>query len=266
MKGCLASPLAGVLIINCDRPTVLAIGTMCWALSTAAVGVSQQFHQVAMWRAGNGFGLAIVIPALQSFIADSYMDGVRGTGFGLLSLVGTLGGIDGGGVATVMAGQQSWVGINHDAGFDLKRSETWTATKAVIKVPTFQIIVLQGVVGSLPWTTTWFELIGCDHNSTGALLSVFAIGCAMGSFLGGLIADSHNDPTVNEQLYTIAVTLFLMGLTISWNATAANGPMFAKVVPSKNRTMIHAFSRALQGSLSSFAAPLVCILSEKMFG
>lgn len=104
----LASPLAGILVINYDRPTVLAIGTMCWALSTAAAGGSQQFHQVAMWRAVNGFGLAIVIPALQSFIADSYMDGVRGAGFGLLSLVGTLGGIGGGVVATVMAGQQFW--------------------------------------------------------------------------------------------------------------------------------------------------------------
>ena len=43
--------------------------------------------------------------------------------------------------------------------------ESWTATKAVVKVPTFQIIVLQGLVGSLPWTamvffTLWFELIG----------------------------------------------------------------------------------------------------------
>ena len=43
--------------------------------------------------------------------------------------------------------------------------ESWTATKAVIKVPTFQVIVLQGIVGSLPWTamvffTMWFELIG----------------------------------------------------------------------------------------------------------
>ena len=43
--------------------------------------------------------------------------------------------------------------------------ESWAAMKAVTKVQTFQIIVLQGVVGSLPWTamvffTMWFELIG----------------------------------------------------------------------------------------------------------
>lgn len=104
----LASPLAGVLVLHYDRPTVLAMGTVCWALSTAAVGVSQRFGAVAFWRAINGIGLAIVIPALQSFIADSYLDGARGTGFGLLSFVGNVGGIGGGVLATVMAGQDFW--------------------------------------------------------------------------------------------------------------------------------------------------------------
>lgn len=104
----ISSPLAGILVIYYDRPTVLAMGTMCWALSTAAVGASQHFLQVAFWRAVNGFGLAIVIPALQSYIADSYRDGVRGVGFGLLSLVGSVGGIGGAVVATIMGGQQFW--------------------------------------------------------------------------------------------------------------------------------------------------------------
>lgn len=44
-------------------------------------------------------------------------------------------------------------------------AESWTAMKAVMKVQTFQFIVLQGLVGSVPWTaivffTLWFELIG----------------------------------------------------------------------------------------------------------
>ncbi|KAL4582564.1 hypothetical protein LXL04_007117 [Taraxacum kok-saghyz] len=43
--------------------------------------------------------------------------------------------------------------------------ESWIAMKGVMKVKTFQIIVLQGLVGSLPWTamvffTLWFQLIG----------------------------------------------------------------------------------------------------------
>lgn len=174
------------------------------------------------------------------------------------------------------------------------------AMKAVIRVRTFQIIVLQGIVGSLPWTamvffTMWFELIGFDHNSSAALLSFFAIGCAMGSLLGGLIADRvsrlypHTGRVMCAQFsafmgipfswflltvipqsvnswFIYAITLFLMGLTISWCATCANNPMFAEVVPPKHRTMIYAFDRAFEGSFSSFAAPIVGILSEKIYG
>lgn len=48
-------------------------------------------------------------------------------------------------------------------------NDSWAATKSVVKVRTFQIIVLQGIVGSLPWTamvffTMWFELIGKPHH------------------------------------------------------------------------------------------------------
>ncbi|MCD9644928.1 hypothetical protein HAX54_033460 [Datura stramonium] len=63
------------LVINYDRPTVLAIGILCWSLSTGAVGASKYFMQTSM-------------------------DESRGTGFGFLSLVGTVGGIGGGAIAT----------------------------------------------------------------------------------------------------------------------------------------------------------------------
>ncbi|OAY78672.1 hypothetical protein ACMD2_27069, partial [Ananas comosus] len=344
----ISSPLAGLLALHYDRPTVLTIGTACWALSTAAVGASQHFQQVALWRAVNGFGLAIVIPALQSFIADSYMDGSRGVGFGLLSLVGAIGGIGGGILATIMAEQEYWgmpgwrfafimiaslsllIGllvflfvvdprrtsfISSGAHVETERShlvtkgslpppsvwsDSWLAMRSVMRVQTFQIIVLQGIVGSLPWTaivffTMWFELIGFDHKSSAALNSLFAIGCATGSLLGGIIADQMSRyypdsgriicaqfsafmgipfswilltviPQSVSNWYAFATTLFFMGLTISWCATCANNPMFAEVVPSKHRTMIYAFDRAFEGSFSSFAAPAVGMLTEKIYG
>lgn len=338
----LASPLAGILVIRYDRPKVLAMGTVLWALSTAAVGTCQQFRQVAFWRAINGFGLAIVIPALQSFIADSYQEGVRGVGFGMLGVVGNLGGIGGGVVATVMAGHEYWgipgwrvvfimmaalsafIGLlvfmfvvdprsyasseASDRNVRMEKrgsskslwSESWTAIKAVTKVKTFQVIVLQGLVGSLPWTamvffTMWFELIGFDHNASAALLSVFAIGTSGGNLLGGVIADKMSRlypysgrvmcaqfsafmgipfswflltviPQSVKNWFAFATTLLFMGLTISWNGSAVNAPMFAEVVPAKHRTMIYAFDRAFEGSFSAFAAPLVGILSEKIYG
>jgi hypothetical protein len=43
--------------------------------------------------------------------------------------------------------------------------DSWVAINSVIRVRTFQIIVMQGLVGSLPWMamvffTMWLELIG----------------------------------------------------------------------------------------------------------
>ncbi|KAK8942421.1 hypothetical protein KSP39_PZI009488 [Platanthera zijinensis] len=344
----LSSPLAGVLALHYDRPSVLALGTACWAFSTAAMGVSHHFQQVAFWRAVNGFGLAMVIPSLQSFIADSYVDGSRGMGFGLLNFVGSFGGIGGGVLATIMAGQEYWgipgwrlafimmatlslltgglvflfvvdprrtsviaFGTNEDSeSTNLSGkvkpaspsiwSDSWSAMKSVMKVKTFQIIVLQGIVGSLPWTamvffTMWFELIGFDNKNSAALISFFAIGCAGGSFLGGFIADRISRPYPNagrimcaqfsafmgipfsclllaaipqsvDSRAAYASTLFLMGSTISWCATCANNPMFAEVVPPRNRTMIYAFDRAFECSFSSFAAPAVGILTERVYG
>ncbi|WOH10329.1 hypothetical protein DCAR_0729796 [Daucus carota subsp. sativus] len=310
----ISSPLAGVLVINYDRSTVLATGTFFWAFATAAVGASPV----------NGFGLAIVIPALQSFIADSYKDAARGAGFGFLHLIGHMGGIGGGVLATVMAGHEFWGMPGWRCAFilmatlsaligyfvllfvvDPRRTDPTTdannisvasvwmealkAMKAVVKVKTFRIIVLQGLVGSLPWTsmvffTLWFQLIGFDHNSTASLLSLFAAGVAMGSFLGGALGDRISRvypnsgrilcaqfsafmgipftwfllrviPQSVSSYYTFAITLFLMGLSISWCNTAAN-----------NRTMIYAFDRACEGSFSAFAAPMVGILSEKLYG
>ncbi|KAI3768067.1 hypothetical protein L2E82_18499 [Cichorium intybus] len=339
----LASPIAGILVLTYDRPTVLAMGTLCWALSTGALGGSRYFSQLALWQAVNGFGLAIVIPSLQSFIADTYSDKVRGTGFGLLNLVGKVGGIGGGAVATIMAGHE-FLGVpgwrfaflmisalscliaclvylfvtdpkrlvnadpdrnellegNRDSSSSSIWMESWTAMKGVMKVKTFQIIVLQGLVGSLPWTamvffTLWFQLIGFDHQQVATLFSLFGAGCSFGSLLGGIIADRmsqiypHSGRIICAQFSAImgipytwfllrvipqsvdsyqiyVITLLLMGLTISWNGTAANAPMFAEVVPPKHRTMIYVFDRAFEGSFSSFAAPVVGILAERIYG
>ena len=104
----LSSPLAGFLALHYSRPTVVGFGTLFWAFSTAGVAVSRNFTQCALWRAVNGMGLAIVIPALQSFVADSNNENGRGLAFGWLNLVGCIGGIGGGTLATILAGHTIW--------------------------------------------------------------------------------------------------------------------------------------------------------------
>jgi MFS family permease len=100
----LCSPLAGILAMRYYRPSVIGLGTLFWALSTAVVALSCTLTQCAFSRVLNGVGLAIVVPALQSFIADSYTESGRGVAFGWLNLVGGVGGIAGSTTATIMAG------------------------------------------------------------------------------------------------------------------------------------------------------------------
>ncbi|GJN22923.1 hypothetical protein PR202_gb10532 [Eleusine coracana subsp. coracana] len=281
----IASPLAGVLALQYDRPAVLAIGTVFWAVSTGAVGVSQYFGQVAFWRAVNGFGLAIVIPALQSFIADSYKDGTRGAGFGLLALIGSVGGIGGSVLATIVAGSDYYGFPGWRLAFIavafVTFGQQWRASSA---------FHLEGFMDSGTISNESF-----DNSSSAALNSFFAIGCAIGSFLGGIIADRLSRyypdsarimcaqfsafmgipfswilltaiPQSVEYWSAYAVTLFLMGITISWCATCANNPMFAEVVPPRHRTMIYAFDRAFEGSFGSLASPAVGMVTEKIYG
>ncbi|KAL0802935.1 hypothetical protein Bca101_058111 [Brassica carinata] len=357
----LASPLAGFLVISYDRPAVFAVGCLCWVLSTVAVGASHFFTQVTVGVAVNGFGHAIVYPVLQSIIADSFKDSARGFGFGLWNLIGTAGAIWGTVLATVMAGHDflgipGWrcafmllatmsamIGVlvflfatdprkmknssfvSHDNGrFDVAicrdelmvlKGKNYDAAKLEV------VIVLQGIVGLVPWNamvfwTMWFELIdkksrispktkhvnfcakapiGFDHNETASLSGMFTTGQAIGSLVGGIVADKMSRifpnsgrvmcaqfsvfmgaifsiillriiPQSTNSYYIYLVTLFLMGLTITWCGPAINSPILAEIVPPTHRTMIYAFDRALEVSFSSFGAPLVGIMSEKVFG
>ncbi|KAL2607973.1 hypothetical protein R1flu_026546 [Riccia fluitans] len=373
----IASPLAGILAMRFYRPSVIGIGTLFWGLSTAAVAGSQTFFQCALSRAVNGIGLAIVIPALQSYVADSYMEGTRGVAFGWLNLVGSIGGIGGNMLATIMAGNSyggvpgwrvafllmavtsSLIGwLVHTLvldpkkpitkAFEMSRSmhdrnrhyhaessdyepmenivkagseesllhmlegetmvknlhgawnDAWVAVRSVLKVRSFQIIVLQGIVGSLPWTamvffTMWLELIGFGHKGAASLMGIFSGGCAVGALFGGWMGDRAEKkypgagrimcaqfssfsaipfscllllflPQDPGYYGLYATILLFMGLTTSWCQACANNPIFADVVPEQNRTMIYAFDRALEGSFAAMAAPIVGLLAENVFG
>lgn len=58
---------------------------------------------MAVSRGLNGIGLAIVIPAIQSIVADSTDDSNRGLAFGWLQLTGNLGSTIGGLCAVLFA-------------------------------------------------------------------------------------------------------------------------------------------------------------------
>ncbi|KAF8019057.1 hypothetical protein BT93_H3819 [Corymbia citriodora subsp. variegata] len=308
-------PLAAYLASRHNRAHVIALGAFLWAAATFLVAISSTFLQVAISRGLNGIGLAIVIPAVQSLVADSTDDSNRGMAFGWLQLTGNIGSIIGS-LSSVLIASTSFLGIpGWRIAFHLvaivsvivgilsfwsELKDLVKEAKLVMRIPSFQIIVAQGVSGSFPWsalsfTAMWLELIGFSHNTTAFLMTIFIIAGSLGGLFGGWMGDTlakrlpnsgriilsqissgsaiplaavlllalPDDPTT---AFLHGLVLFIMGLIISWNAPATNNPIFAEIVPEKSRTSIYALDRSFESVLASFAPPVVGILAQHVYG
>ncbi|KAJ8539453.1 hypothetical protein K7X08_013705 [Anisodus acutangulus] len=172
--------------------------------------------------------------------------------------------------------------------------------KSVVKIPSFQIIVAQGVLGSFPWSALsfapmWLELTGFTHGETAILLSLFVVGDSIGGLFGGRMGDILSQRLPNSgrivlaqissgsaiplaailllslpddpsSIFAHGLVLFVSGFFISWTAPATNNPIFAEIVPEKARTSIYALDRSFESVLSSFAPPVVGILAQNVYG
>ncbi|CAN8299006.1 unnamed protein product [Cochlearia groenlandica] len=330
-------PLAAYLSSRHNRAHVIALGAFLWATATFLVAISTTFLQVAVSRGLNGIGLAIVTPAIQSLVADSTEDSNRGMAFGWLGVTSNIGSILGNLCSILFAsksfnGFAGWrvafllvafisviVGVlvrlfasdphyvdkkvtKHDKGkpFWSDISDLLQEAKMVIKIPSFQIFVAQGVSGSFPWSALafaplWLELIGFSHKTTAVLITLFTVSCSIGHLFGGYMGDTlakkfpntgrillsqissgsaiplaaillialPDDPTT---AFSHGLVLVIMGLFISWNGSATNGPIFAEIVPERARTSIYALDRSFESILASFAPPIVGLLAQNVYG
>lgn len=250
---------------------------------------------MAISRGLNGIGLAIVTPAIQSLVADSTDDSNRGTAFGWLQLTGNFGSIIGGLIAVLIAsttfmGIPGWriafhiVGIisvvigilvrifaddprfsdrdgkPRDQGpqkpFREEVKYLIKEAKAVIKVPSFQVLIAQGVSGSFPGSSLsfapmWLELMGFSHKTTAAIWTLFNVARSLGGLFGGKMGDilakrlPDSGRIILSQISSGSaiplaailmlglpddpsaavmhgVMFFIMGLFSSWNAPATN--------------------------------------------
>ncbi|GMH33108.1 hypothetical protein BSKO_00942 [Bryopsis sp. KO-2023] len=342
----LTSPLGGISGHLMNRIKVIFYGCMVWATMTWMFGLSRWApHPLVIasivW-AFNGLGLSLVVPNVQSIIADFYSDNERGTAFGTLYFTAGVGSIIGSVYATNAAGWdvggvKGWqfvmftlallsgiVGclnlylgkdprtlmhgeMDEGSDKDVLKKDAWaevsTAIKTVVRIPTFLIIILQGVVGSMPWkaiaafSTLYLQLIGMSNLATSILMASFLVGVSFGGLLGGFLGDvaskhfpDHGRIFVCQfsvfsgiPLSTIMFTmmpkdgedstfwmyLFLLlfqGLLISWAAPSCNNPIFAEIVPARMRNIIYAFDRCFEDSIASPVSYLVGWAATAWFG
>ncbi|KAL6598532.1 hypothetical protein ACP70R_046231 [Stipagrostis hirtigluma subsp. patula] len=191
---------------------------------------------------------------------------------------------------------------NVGKGKQLFRKPAWTEmndlmieAKAVIKIPSFQIIVAQGITGSFPWSALsfapmWLELMGFTHTGTGILMITFAVASSLGGVLGGKMGDylARRSPNsgriILSQISSASAVplaallllglpddpstgflhgfvMFVVGLSISWNAPATN----KNIIPERSRTSIYALDRSFESVLASLAPPVVGYLVEHAY-
>ncbi|RZC67582.1 hypothetical protein C5167_011279 [Papaver somniferum] len=138
----------------------------------------------------------------------------------------------------------------------LELKEFLEEAKSVMKIPSFQILIAQGVSGSFPWpalafTPMWLELIGFTHKETTFLWSMFQVACSIGGLFGGKMGDILSIRLPNLVRIILSqisagsfiplawilmfglpddpstalkhgLTLFIIGLFTSWNVAATN--------------------------------------------
>ncbi|GJN03444.1 hypothetical protein PR202_ga20893 [Eleusine coracana subsp. coracana] len=293
---------------------------------------------MAISRGLNGIGLALVVPAISSLVADYTDDHTRGAAFGWLQMTCNLGSILGGSFGVLLApvtflGVAGWRLAFHAvavvsvllavlmwlfAADPRGGAKTKTAAasandeatdllheaRRVLSVPTFQIIVAQGVAGSIPWSALnfaamWLELVGFTHWETSVITGLYLFATALGALFGGLVGDPvsrrfpdagrivlaqissasaiplgailllglPNDPSTSV---AHAVVFFVMGFAISVHqqssVTVQCSPIFAEIVPEKARTTVYALDKCFEAVFASFAPPIVGILAERVFG
>lgn len=336
---CVCYPLAAYLCARHNRAHVIALGAFLWSAATFLVAVSANFTEIAISRGLNGIGLAIVTPAIQSLVADSTNESNRGTAFGWLQLTTNFGSTLGGLISVLLA-ETSFMGIpgwrisfhlvgmisvavglsvcllasdpryvDNDGNakeqpppspFQEEVRQLLNEAKEVMKVPSFQLLIAQGISGSFPWSALsfapmWLELIGFSHKTTALLWTLFNVAQSLGALFGGTMGDVLAMHLPNSGRIILAQissgsavplaailllllpydpstapihgsVMFILGLCASWNAPATNNPIFAEIVPERARTSIYALDRSFESIISSFAPPLVGILAQHTFG
>ena len=220
----LCYPLALSATARSDRARIVAAGTFLSAAATVLVGASTTVLQMALARGFNGVGLALVLPAVFSLVADYSDDDTRGTALGWVFMAQGVGG----GIGTslgVLVAPTSFLGIpgwrvafhalalvsvalavaTWRLAIDSRApagstnamptvAELAREVKGVVSVPTFRIIVAQGLAAQVPcsaltFMAMWLELMGFTHWETTVITSLNNLSLGLGSLLAGFAGD-----------------------------------------------------------------------------
>eukprot|EP00918_Siedleckia_nematoides_P081464 GHVU01178643.1.p1 GENE.GHVU01178643.1~~GHVU01178643.1.p1 ORF type:complete len:581 (+),score=107.00 GHVU01178643.1:323-2065(+) len=99
----ISCPLWGYLADRHSRKLIMAVGSFLWGVTTMILAFANQFWQVMVLRAFNGFFLGSIAPVSQSVLSDVIPENRKGLGFGIVQLSSSSGRVLGSVITTSVA-------------------------------------------------------------------------------------------------------------------------------------------------------------------
>lgn len=313
-----------------SRKKLLAGGAFAWGAITMFLAMVSSFYVMLGLRFLNGMALGSLSPISQSLLVDATAAHERGKYFGGTQFFANVGNVVCAMGTSVIAlqmiyGLHGWrVAFACVAHLSIMlafaiflympeppRSNTAETLPSIsgelsklrkyLRIPTFRIILLQGIFGSIPWSALsfamfYFQYCGISDFGSSLILALSMGGGAIGGIVGGLIGDRlalwspmhgrpltaqisvaagipliyiilHEIPREPSYFYTYCFLFFAFGVMASWCATGVNRPILAEIVEERDRASVFAWLVTIDGSFAALlGAPMVGLLAEKVFG
>lgn len=170
-----------------------------------------------------------------------------------------------------------------------------------LRMPTFLMMVGQGVFGTIPWTVLWYQtsyfiFCGMEPGTAGLLVGLNPVSGSLGTLMGGYIADGlaerfgFNGRPLNAQISVMSgipflyltlvgippgdgsfglylATLVAFNLMSSWAQGGTNFPTLSQIVPADVRSRVLAVEGAAENSLAVIlGSRAVTFISQNIYG
>lgn len=322
-----------------SRRQLMAFATCGWGAMMILTAVSVQPAMLMVVRLFNGLFIASLTPLTQTFVVDHVAAERRGSFFGYMGAAQAVGSILCTTVTTYIAsmrfqGVAGWrlssfaVGTLSICMSFFVRAVMEDGNKAALQakkvgrtrglcemfgevfanlsrhwtVPTFRIIIYQGVFGSIPWRAFGFEqmfllYVGFSRSQ----ISLLTLACApiriFGSTIGGYVGDwasrqsrDHGRPwtalfsvasgipcvvvmltvlpaRVGPSLTWYIILYYIFYATATWCGSGVNRPILNDVVDPTCRASIIAWDAAIEGLFAStLGMPFLGFIADACFG
>lgn len=216
----LSLPFWGMFLPRYGSRYLLCLACFVWMITTLATPHASWFYLALVVRLFNGAALSGVMPISQAILADVVQEQNRGTAFGLLGSLHTLAKI----LVSyyVISMDRRWsecyylvsiitlfllvliyvklpasygktaIAESQSVGHFL--ADSWSTMKRIFTIPSFAILVAQGVAGGTPWQAMSFLNLywvnrGFTAEQAARVSALTQCGAMVGCLLGGWLGD-----------------------------------------------------------------------------